>query len=188
MKQNNIVQEIWKDIKNFEGIYQVSNLGRVKSVERTITMKHYSGCDAIHLHPERLLSLGSSDKKYLEVNLYNRDKRVTQLVHRLVAETFIPNPNNYPCINHKDENTQNNCADNLEWCTWKYNNNYGKHKYANCKPVIQFDIDGNFIKEFPSISSASREIGCSDHVIRVACDGEFMKKSAYGFRWKRKGD
>ena len=105
--------EIWKDIKGYEGIYQVSNLGRVYNCRYN-----------------RLLSTPTNrKKKYVDVALNKNGVAKSYKVHRLVAEAFIPNPNNLPFVNHKDENPSNNCVDNLEWCTNEYNLNYGNaHK------------------------------------------------------------
>ena len=104
--------EIWKDIEGYDGMYQVSNLGRVKS---------FKNCK------ERILSSGTTKKNYKFVILSKNDIRKNFQVHRLVAMTFLPNPDNLPQVNHKDENPSNNNLENLEWCTAKYNSNYGNH-------------------------------------------------------------
>lgn len=100
-------KEIWKDIKNYERFYQISNLGNIKNYRNKLLQPRInkSGYNRVILHKDK------HGKEFL--------------VHRLVAEAFIPNPNNLPCINHKDENKANNCVENLEWCTQKYNSNYG---------------------------------------------------------------
>ena len=100
--------EIWKDIKGYEGLYQVSNLGRVKSLRKNIIMKE-----------------ALKEERYLSITLHKNKTRKSFYIHRLVAQAFVSNPNNYPEVNHKDENKQNNQMDNLEWCTPKYNANYG---------------------------------------------------------------
>lgn len=106
------MEELWVDIDGFEGLYQVSNLGNVKSLDRYVASK-----SNIRQHKsERQLKLNGG--KYTQVILCKDGKTYGRLVHRLVATAFIPNPNNYPCINHKDENPKNNCVDNLEWCTY----------------------------------------------------------------------
>lgn len=108
--------EEWRDIDGYEGYYQVSNLGRVKGIK---LIRQYK--------KERILSqyLLDRGKGYYKVWLYKDKKRKMYYVHRLVAQAFIPNPNNYPDINHKDENPRNNVVDNLEWCTESYNMSFG---------------------------------------------------------------
>ena len=101
--------EIWKNIEGYEGKYQVSNLGRVKSM---------IGQEKV-LHPKK------HRNGHLQIGLHKDKKRKTMYIHRLVAQAFIPNPDNLPCVNHKDECPSNNNVDNLEWCTQKYNCNYG---------------------------------------------------------------
>lgn len=107
------MDEIWKDIPGYEGKYEVSNLGNVRSL-------NYN-----HTGEIKLLKQGTNKKGYKLVNLCKNGKQKCYLIHRLVAMTFIPNPNNLPIINHKDENKVNNNVKNLEWCTIAYNNNYG---------------------------------------------------------------
>lgn len=128
------VKEVWKPIKGFEGLYEISNLGRVKSLPKYTDSKGYP-----QLRKEKFLKPGKTGKKrnYLAVVLNNGK---SYKVHRLVAEAFIPNPNNLPLVNHKDENPANNRVDNLEWCTNKYNSQYSakplteEHKQKLRKP------------------------------------------------------
>lgn len=112
--------EIWKDIKGYEGLYQISNYGNVKSLERVIEDNKGS-----YIKKEKILTPTINNRGYYHIGLRNNSKTKYYYVHRLVAEAFIPNPNNYPIINHKDEDKTNNKVDNLEWCTPKYNANYG---------------------------------------------------------------
>lgn len=107
------MEEVWKDIVGYEGKYQVSNLGRVKSLNYKQT------------NSERILKENTDKKGYKRAHLFKNGKGVHISIHRLVAEAFIPNPNNYPQVNHKDENKANNNMENLEWCTNEYNHNYG---------------------------------------------------------------
>lgn len=109
--------EVWKDIEGYEGLYQVSNMGRVKSLGATNRV-------GWHLR-EKILKQTIEPKGYLKVGLRKNNKIQTVRVHRLVANAFLPNPFNLPQVNHKDENKTNNHVENLEWCTNKYNNNYG---------------------------------------------------------------
>ena len=117
----------------------------------------------------------------------------TYKVHRLVAQAFIPNPNNFPVVNHKDENPQNNSVENLEWCTQKYNCVYSAERHVgrqtyehkgSCKPakvVIQYDLDWNYIAEYPSIAEASRQTGINVTSIWRCCSGKW--KSTSGYKW-----
>lgn len=165
------MEEIWKDI---DENYQVSNLGRVKS---------------LRYGKERILKPIKNTYGYLQVCLNSKKYSV----HRLVAKYFIPNPNNLQEINHKDENPQNNVYSNLEWCDRKYNCNYGTYKErvsttqlndANkSKQVNQYSKDGKtLIKTFPSTMQVQREYGYSNQHISDCCNGKL--KSAYGFRWE----
>ena len=117
------MEEIWKDIPNFEGYYQASNLGRIRSVTRKAKVKILH--NDFRTIKGQLISPAITKDGYLKVSLSKNHKRYYFKVHRLIAQTFIPNPHNYPVINHKDENKQNNCVNNLEWCSIKYNCNYG---------------------------------------------------------------
>ena len=112
--------EEWKSIPGYEGLYEVSSYGRVRSVDRYV--KYLNGM--IHLHKGKMLSPGIRSDGYLQVSLCCNGKYKTISIHRLVAQAFLPNPYNLPMINHKDEVKTNNSADNLEWCTVKYNSNY----------------------------------------------------------------
>lgn len=117
------MQEIWKDIKGYEGIYQVSNLGRVRSLDRIVNNRSYKG----------RIKVPSNSKGYKRVGLLYKRNVNYYSIHRLVAQAFIPNPNNYEIVNHKDENRGNNRVDNLEWCDSKYNNSYHN---ANIKRLL----------------------------------------------------
>ena len=114
--------EIWKEVKGFEGYYEVSNLGRVRSVDR-IVVDTVRNCE--RLLKGKLLVQRDNGNGYNGVMLCKEHKLYSKYVHILVAEAFIPNPDDLPCINHKDEDKTNNCVDNLEWCTYLYNNTYG---------------------------------------------------------------
>ncbi len=170
-------KEIWKDIVGYEGLYQVSNLGRVKS------LYNYKRNGTNILTP-RL------KKGYYTVGLRKNGKRNWRGVHRLIAQAFIPNPNNYPCVNHKDENKLNNVLENLEWCTIKYNNCYGTRiervTEKTGKKVLQFDLKGNYIREYKSLEEAARMNNIkSIGNISVCCQGKY--KQAGGYIWKYKG-
>ena len=132
------MDEIWKDIEGFEGLYQVSNFGRVKCLEHKCPGRY-----GLRTVKEHLMVQVRGSKGYSYVSLSNMDRGRTFTVHRLVAKAFIPNPDNLPCVNHKDENKANNNVNNLEWCTSLYNNTYNNvhlkrkrytHKY-------QYELD-----------------------------------------------
>lgn len=123
------MKEIWKDIEGYEGLYQISNLGRVKSLEKYVNTAIKNNTKV--KRKEQILKQYNKNG-YLQVTLTHNNKRKYFGVHRLVANAFIPNLNNYPQVNHKDENTLNNCVDNLEWCTAKYNCNYGTRNSRIC--------------------------------------------------------
>lgn len=110
------MEEKWLDIKDYEGLYQISNLGKVKSLEKKAGFSN---------RKERILKQHLDKDGYVKVYLCKNNKVKFLSIHRLIAEAFIPNPNNLPQINHKDENKANNKIENLEWCTCKYNINYG---------------------------------------------------------------
>ena len=117
--------EVWKDVVGYEGLYQVSNIGRVRHLPHTIFDTGKGGTKRVRHYKMKMLCLQLNEQGYYTVGLYKGSKGEGRLVSRLVAEAFIPNPNNLPCVNHKDENSKNNCVDNLEWCTRAYNNQYG---------------------------------------------------------------
>lgn len=167
------MQEIWKDIKGYEGLYQVSNYGNVKSL-------NYKGHKSEHL-------LSKLPGEYKRVTLYKNKCKKTITIHRLVAQAFIPNPNNYPQVNHKDENKYNNCVNNLEWCTHKQNMNYGtkqdresqiKTKYH----VLQYDLQGNLIKKWFNLREIILNTNYKKITIMYCCRGKL--KTAYGYVWK----
>lgn len=157
--------EVYKDVPGYEGLYQVSNLGNVKSL-------NYNGT-----RQEKVLGLFINHNGYLRVNLWKNREQKTCKIHRLVAEAFIPNPFNYPCINHKDHNRQNNCVDNLEWCTVQYNN-----EYSLAKQVGQYDLNGNYIATWKSLREIQRQLGFDNSAISDCCRGKL--KTAYGYLWR----
>lgn len=125
----------WRDVVGYEGKYKVSNTGLVKSCERKIRVYH-RGYDGFRVVKEQLMKTGINNMGYEWVSLRTNNKGKTCFVHRLVAQAFIPNPNNLPYINHKDENPLNNQVDNLEWCSPKYNCNFGNRNIKISKKRI----------------------------------------------------
>ena len=118
--------EIWKDIKEFEGRYQVSNLGRIKRL--AYSYRDTWGVGRFRFCAEKIISQQLRGNGYYTVSLQLGKKRKLKYVHRLVAEAFLPNPNALPYVNHKDVNPKNNCVDNLEWCTPSYNTTYANSR------------------------------------------------------------
>lgn len=177
------MEEIWKDIAGYEGRYQISNLGRVKSLERRCRAKHYT-----RRVPEKIYSPAVDAYGYFIVSLHLDGKKKTRTIHRLVAETFIPNPENLKEVNHKDENKQNNAVWNLEWCSTQYNSAYGTRvdriKKTQSTPIIQCDMNGNEIREWFGMGEVSRQTGFDQGLISRVCNGK--GKSAYGYKWKFK--
>lgn len=163
------MKEIWRDIEGFGGCYQVSNMGRVKSLNYNHTGK------------EKIMK-AKKDKGYLRVQLYKDGKPKFYSVHRLVATSFLPNPNNLSQVNHIDEDKSNNIVDNLEWCSAKYNSNYGTRIQRivekNNKQVLCVETG----VVYPSTMQVEREIGFLQCNISKACCGKY--KTAYGFHWR----
>lgn len=181
------MEEIWKNVVGYEKYYQVSNFGNIKSLDRQVRVWHgYITKKGKILSP----SIGSCGYYVIGLNANNKPK--TCLVHRLVAQAFIPNPQNLECVNHKDENKLNNNVNNLEWCTKKYNINYGtcikrrnETSRNNCKlskVTLQYTLNGEFIKEWKSTMDIERTLGLSNKSISACCIGK--QKTAYGFIWK----
>ena len=174
--------EIWKNIKGYEGLYQVSNMGRVKSLERIIIKKDGRKFTV----KERVLKPGATKDGYLIVGLHAGDKQKTLTVHRLVCQAFHKNPENKPCVNHIDENKTNNAANNLEWCTYEENNTHGTRSErmakTQSKPVGQYTRDGELIKVWASVSEAGRRAGFDRGTISDVANGK--RKTHKGFVWK----
>ncbi len=191
------MKEKWKDIKGYEGLYQVSNLGRVKSLDRYIVNKnnkqqYYNG---------KILK-GNIRKGYLKLTLSKDNSQKTVPIHILVAKAFIPNPENKPEVNHIDGEKTNNCVSNLEWATRSENElhayknglakpslkqkeavaKYAKENYS--KKVLQYDLNGNFIKEWNSMHDVWRELGIRPSYICRCCKG--LRNHTYGYVWKYK--
>ena len=166
--------ETWKEIAGYEGIYEVSDLGRVKSLGNNKSKK------------EKILKPLNNTRGYLQVMLCKDGHTKRLLVHRLVAKAFIPNPNNLETINHKDEDKTNNFVSNLEWMSIKDNTNYGTRNKrmaeALSKKVQMFDKStGELLATFPSTMEAGRKTGINQSHICSCCNGN--RKSAGGFVW-----
>lgn len=170
----------WRDIKGYEGYYQVSDTGLVRAISRTILFAD----GRKRSYPEKMMPIKEwfeNGKGYLMVKLTKHHKTIGFSLHRLVAEAFIPNPQNYPQVNHKDEDKSNNCVENLEWCDAKYNNRYS---HSTC--VVQYDKNWNIVKEWECISDASKALNIPAPNITMCCTKK--TRSAGGFFWCYKSD
>lgn len=178
--------EIWKNIEGYPN-YQVSNMGRVKRLST-----------GYYRRTEKILKPQLQNNGYLHIKLSQKDKTKCILVHRLVAQVFIPNPNNLPQVNHINENKTDNRVENLEWCTQKYNINYGngiskrvktnkengtykKVGKGNTKSILQFSKDNSFIRKWDSIIDVQRELGYDNRQICSCLKNR--QKTAKGFKW-----
>ena len=180
------MEEIWKPVVGYEGIYEVSSFGRVRSVDRidNNNRKRFG----------RILTQELGNTGYYRVHLCKNNIRKHTSVHRLVAQAFIPNPYNLPQVNHKDECYTNNCITNLEWCYTKYNVNYGtaiqrkkikmKNHPSHSKKVDRYDLDGNYIDSWPSTKEIERVLGIPNTHISACCIGKKHHKTAGGFKFK----
>lgn len=168
-------QEIWKDAPNYEGLYKVSNLGRVMTIRRSGT----KGC----ILKEQITKDG-----YNRISLSKNGNYKKFPIHRLVAMAFIPNPDNLPIINHKNEIRNDNRVENLEWCNYSYNATYGgatERRIKNIiKPIVCFDSNGIIIAEFKSVNDAERETHIHHSNIVACLKGR--RKIAGGFKWNYK--
>ena len=165
------MEEIWKDIKGYEDLYQVSNLGKIKSLGNNKSRK------------EKILKPRKNNKGYLYMSLSKNNVKKYYLVHRLVAETFLENPNNYPCVNHKDENPLNNTIYNLEYCTFKYNNTYGTRieRAIKNKSISIYCLERN--KCYNSIKQASEELNIKKENIVNNLKSRQKQAKGYTFRY-----
>jgi len=195
------MKEEWRDIPGFEGIYQISNTGKV------LSLNYRNRGYAKELTPK------INNKGYLWVQLFKNKKSINAQMHRLVATVFVDNPNGFPIINHKDENPFNNSSDNLEWCTRKYNYDYSFEKHGQAwiekikqnlpksekkrkrtskpyaapkkdfKRVIQRNqTNGTVIKVHNNIATIVREYGYNNTSIKECCLGK--RHTAYGYKWE----
>lgn len=184
------MEEIWKNIEEYPN-YQVSNMGRVKRLST-----------GYYRRTEKILKPQLQNNGYLHIKLSQKDKTKCILVHRLVAQVFIPNPNNLPQVNHINEDKTDNRVENLEWCTQKYNINYGNgiskrvktnkengtykkigeiNSKIRSKSILQFSKDNSFIRKWDCIMDVQRELGYDNKQICSCLKNR--QKTAKGFKW-----
>ena len=184
------MEEIWKNIKGYPN-YQVSNMGRIKRLST-----------GYYRRTEKILKPQLQNNGYLHIKLSQKDKTKCILVHRLVAQVFIPNPNNLPQVNHINEDKTDNRVENLEWCTQKYNINYGNgiskrvktnkengtykkigeiNSKIRSKSILQFSKDNSFIRRWDCIMDVQRELGYDNKQICSCLKNR--QKTAKGFKW-----
>jgi len=184
-----MVDEVWKDIPGYEGFYQASNFGRIRSVE------HYDKLN--RLRKATIRKQQKDNGGYLFVIFSKNGEKKQINTHRIIAMTFILNPNNLPQVNHKDENKTNNCVENLEWCNSKYNANYGNRNKKmienlsgknnkKSKKIEQYDLQGNFIKDWIGIRDVARKTNIKHQNISACCVGK--QKTAGGYIWRYVND
>lgn len=176
--------EIWKSVVGYEGLYEVSNMGRVRSLDHISSNRLFKGKVMSQFN---IYTPGKRHPfPYKQVKLTKNGKDKMLLVHRLVAMAFLPNPQNLPFINHKDENPSNNRADNLEWCTPKYNSSYGGlPQYlseVNGREVLQFSLKGEFVAKYVSLQKAQQDTKINASSILRVCKGR--ERHAGGFKWR----
>lgn len=176
------MKEIWEDVKEYEGFYQVSNLGNVKSLNRLVLL--YNGGQ--YTRKGQKLKLLLSKDGYYQVHLLRNGIAKTVKVHRLVASAFIPNPNNFAEVNHKNEIKTDNRVENLEWCTQEYNKRYGTATRRRTEKisvkVAQYDLDNTLIQIWDSMREAERKTKILNQSISLCCKGK--RKKAGGYAWR----
>ena len=176
--------EIWSDVRGYEGMYQVSSLGRIKSFDRPIKYKGRN--DKSRVIKGSFKKLTNTDKGYLKTTLFKNGKGKTREIQRIVAETFIPNPENKPCVNHIDGNKHNNRVENLEWVTSQENTLHAVNILKKTlKPVMQFDLLGNYIATYESAKQAEQITGVARCSISNVLCGRRHKAGGYVWKYQR---
>lgn len=183
------MKEIWKDIPNYESLYQASNLGKIRNKKTN-----------------KILKQNNHESGYLRIGLFKNGKEIKYYIQVLMAMTFLDKNNfksmpyedrtkidiNKIRINHKDENKHNNNISNLEYCTYSYNNNYGsrnkivanKNKISHSKKINQYDLNGNFIREWNSMHEIERQLNIPSPCVCLCCKNKQKKSKGYIFKYK----
>lgn len=180
VKEITVMIDEWRPVKGFEGIYEISNVGRVKSLERKTRIKRMIRGkiqEFTFITPEKILKQGVRPDGYFDVPLTKAGVTKVYCIHRLVAEAFLENSKNLPCVNHKDCNIKNNDVNNLEWCTFKHNSLHAVYKGRNKQAIKIYCEETGLI--YPSISEACRQLHVSYETIKDSLDS--IHDTAYHF-------
>ena len=181
--------ETWRPVRDFEGLYEVSNLARVRSLERQMTKIRKSATYYLYRIREKIMSQFKAKNGYFVVRLYKEGRCFHKLIHRLVAEAFVPNPDNLPEVNHKDECKTNNLPSNLEWCDHQYNLTYGgrleRVSDSNSKkPIEQLTLDGQHVAYYKGRKDAEHKSGGKFQAATIQAVLSGRRKTAYGYLWR----
>lgn len=182
-------EEIWKPVVGYEGLYEVSNLCRAKSLPRLVK----SGSNSGRMLPEKIMKTWWGKKDQLQVSITKDKKTLYTTVYRLMMIAFVPNPDKKPTVNHTKGNRRYNSLPDLEWATWSENN---KHAYdtglndpivnlpKNHKKVAKCSLSGVFIEQFDSLTEAANSVNGTPQTISAVCNNKQYCKSAFGYKWK----
>ena len=181
-----VICEEWRPIAGYEGIYEVSNMGRIKSLDRVISQTNRYGTQTDHVYKGKILKESVGNNGYLHIDLHKDGKTKRVLIHRLVASHFLEKQDGADVINHLDCNKENNSVPNLEWCTQSHNIKYAYEQGTKTPPhmqkVAQYGENGSLIRIWDSIAEASRELGLKASNIGKVCRGQ--RHQTGGYKWQ----
>lgn len=182
------MKEIWKDIKGYENLYEISNIGRIRSKDRIVYQKNrWNNNISKFVYKGKMLNIKIEEDKYVQVHLTKNNKQKRYLVHRLVAEAFIPNPENKSQVNHINCIKNDNRVENLEWNTPKENTQHAiknNRKIINAIKINQYNLEGKFIKQWNSMLEIAKEYNTTKQNIWLCCNHKKNRKIAVGYRWE----
>lgn len=182
------MKEIWKDIVGYEGLYQVSSLGRIKSKDRKVYQKNRWNDDIIKfVYKGKIINTKTKGNNYVQVHLTKNKKQKRYLVHRLVAEAFIPNTQGKSQVNHINCIKYDNRVENLEWNTPRENTQHAirnNRKKQNTIKINQYDLNGKFIKQWESMLEIAKKFNTTKQNIWLCCNQKHNRKQAIGYIWR----